>query len=98
MKPNAPIPLPGGLMMLPAAPGHCPVCFAKHGADQIHDARSLSYAVRFSATYGRSVTWADAAAHLTPSVASEWRAKLGRLGIEWTEPPAGSDPNAEAIE
>jgi len=82
------------MMLLPAAPGTCPMCATKHEPDWPHNAQSLFYQTRFNMEYGRSATWADALAHCAPAMTTEWRKGLESLHA-WSEPPVGVEPIAE---
>lgn len=83
-----------GLMMLPPAPDRCPVCAGDHGKNDAHDFTSMHYQFRFNAQHGRSVTAADAVAHLSGEIRSVWVKTIKQARL-WTEPPYGVDPIAE---
>lgn len=87
----------GSMMLLPAAPGTCPVCATKHEPDQAHNVYSLFYGVRFQGLHGRSPTWADAVAHLPPATQALWKKAVDQTqNATWTEPPEGVAPIAES--
>ena len=88
------------MMLLPPAPGTCPICAIVHDSDAPHDRQSLYYQMRFKGLRGRWPTWADAAAHCTPEVQAAWKEALESRGREWSEPDDGepiADPPAESF-
>lgn len=92
------IPIRGGMALLPAKPGTCPLCATAHAPDAAHNLQSLFYGMRFKGTHGRDPTWADAVAHLPPETQQLWRKVIERHPeATWTEPPAGVDPIAEPL-
>lgn len=80
-----------GMNLMPPPMGLCRVCAHDHAAEEPHNAQSLYYAMAFNMLNGRSVTWADAVAHLDEERLGAWRAELQRRGL-WTEPPDGIAP------
>lgn len=87
------------MLLLPPAPGNCPVCAHPHEPGQPHNAQSLYYQYRFYGLRGRWPTWADAVAHVAPGVRMFWEEELQRRGA-WTEPADGdpiADPPAESF-
>lgn len=83
-----------GMMLLPAAPGTCPLCATAHEPHFPHNAQSLFYGMRFKMEHGRDATWADAVAHCVAEMKAFWKGHLEALG-NWSEPPEGVAPIAE---
>lgn len=67
-------------MMLPAAPGLCPVCATKHEAGEPHDLHSLFYQTKFKMENGRAPTWDDAMAHCCGVMREMWKEELEKEG------------------
>lgn len=88
------------MVLLPAAPGTCPVCAVAHDSSQAHNAQSMHYQYRFWGLRRRWPTWADAIAHCSPEIRKFWEDALRDAG-HWTEPEDGSapiaDPPAESL-
>jgi hypothetical protein len=67
----------------------CAVCEAVHDPTEPHNALSFAYQSWF-AEHNRhgvgSPAWADAMAHCTPGVQSEWVTLLASLGVDVDEP------------
>ena len=80
-----------GMMMLPAAPGTCPVCAAVHLPGEPHNRDSLFYQMRFHGEHGRWPVWADAVAHCAEPIRKLWEAEL-RRGGHWKEPEPPAPP------
>lgn len=76
----------GLLHLVPPAKGLCQECAIKHEPWDAHDATTLYYQISFYQKHGRSPTWADALAHLTPERRVAWETELKAIGV-WTEPP-----------
>jgi hypothetical protein len=86
-------------MLLPPAPGTCPICAVNHRPEEPHNQQSLYYQYRFYGVRGRWPTWADAVAHCAPQMRERWERELRASG-KWTEPADGqpiADPPAESI-
>lgn len=62
-------------------PRACPICAAKHAADQPHDRDSLYYQNRFFMRHRRFPTWEDAMTHCSEKVKIEFTALLAKRGI-----------------
>jgi len=77
------------VMLMPAPPGICPVCAARHESWLPHDPDSLRYRMTFHAMTGRPPTWADAIAHCGDAMRALWTAELNKRG-RWSEPPVAS--------
>ena len=87
------------MMLIPPAPGTCPICAVNHKPELPHDWQSIYYHYRFYAVRGRWPTWADAVAHCAPNVRAHWERELRKIG-KWREPADGdriADPPAESI-
>lgn len=82
------------LMLLPPAPGTCPVCAHPHAASQPHNAESIYYQYRFKFLRGRWPTWADALAHCTPTARRLWERAI-RDKDRWIPLPPGVEPIAD---
>lgn len=63
----------GGLRMLPAAPGCCPLCHTKHRPEEPHNPLSLPYRIKFHELHKRLPTWADAMAHCSEETQAIWK-------------------------
>tara|TARA_R110002049_G_scaffold59417_1_gene160655 strand:+ start:656 stop:1069 length:414 start_codon:yes stop_codon:yes gene_type:complete len=88
------------MTLQPPPSGRCPVCACKHAPYQPHNASSLYYVLRFHATHGRPVTWADAVAHCPALIRDAYCRHLKSAG-KWTQPAtdeAIADPPAESTQ
>lgn len=72
----------GGFMLLPPEPGLCKECAVKHDPSQPHNRQSLYYQYHFYGEHGRWPTWADAMAHCSDAVQSQWKAALAERGVD----------------
>lgn len=73
------------MLLLPPAPGRCQICATVHDPEDAHNAESLYYQTKFYQEHGRSATWGDAIAHLTPERRKLWIEKLREVGVEMLE-------------
>lgn len=73
------------MMLMPAAPGTCPMCAVKHKPADPHNQQSMFYQMRFKMAHGRWPTWADAVAHCPSSVQVMWEMELRRMSA-WSAP------------
>ncbi|WP_312647538.1 hypothetical protein [Aminipila sp.] len=71
----------GTMMLMPAAPGTCPICATKHDPNMPHNRDSLYYQVRFQMENGRGPTWLDAMEHCSDIVKEMWTEALKEHGI-----------------
>lgn len=69
------------MMLLPPAPGVCPLCAVDHESWQAHNAQSLYYQTRFQMTHGRSAKWSDAIMHCAPAIREQWIGPLRAAGV-----------------
>lgn len=85
--------------IMPARPVTCAMCATAHGEHEAHNFQSLLYGMRFKMKYGRDPTHGDTVAHLPPKNQAAWMKAavpfLKKHGIEWNEPPEGSQRIAE---
>lgn len=72
---------PGTMMLLPAAPGTCPICAVKHDPEQPHNQQSLYYQMHHQMEHGRGATWEDAMAHCSEEIKVAWIVALGEHGV-----------------
>ena len=82
------------MMLLPPAPGTCPVCAHPHPDREPHNATSLYYQYRFRFLRQRWPTWADASAHCSPTARRLWEQLLRKRGL-WIPLPEGVEPIAD---
>jgi hypothetical protein len=82
------------VILVPAAPGTCPVCAVEHDTRNPHNKDSLYYQYRFFGLYGRWPTWADALAHCSTEVREAWKSGLIAKNA-WSEPESG-EPLADS--
>ncbi len=88
------------MMLLPPAPGACPICATVHFSCDPHNAESLYYQYRFLEAHGRWPTWGDAVAHCDPDLRELWKKALIDAGGTWTKPDGAepiADPSAESF-
>ncbi len=75
--------------LLPAPPGTCPECGAKHDPGQPHNRESLLYQYTFFDKHGRWPAWSDAMAHCDEYMREKWTAALAETGIIVPETAGG---------
>lgn len=69
------------MIILPAKPGFCQECGAKHEPDLPHNAQSRLYQYAFYGREGRWPTWNDALAHCSDEVRELWKKALTEKGV-----------------
>lgn len=74
-------PVPRTMTLLPPPPTHCQECATIHMPEQPHNKLSLFYQIKFQQLHDRAPTWADAMAHCTSEMKSQWRAMLQRSNL-----------------
>src|SRR6266700_3893878 len=76
-----------GATLMPPASDACQICgqWPAHPEGEPHNAQSLYYQYAFYGERGRWPTWADAIAHCSPEVRSQWEQALREHGM-WSEP------------
>lgn len=70
------------MVILPPAPGKCPVCAVKHDPGQPHNLHSLYYQMKFRQQHDRAPKWADAMAHCDEETQRAWIRGLAEHGIQ----------------
>jgi len=84
------------LTLLSPAPEKCPICAdERHDNTFPHNRDSLFYQFWFQSQYGRSPTWADAAADCSPEMKRVLREHLIKNGIQDGLPEVEPEPQPE---
>lgn len=74
--------------VIPPPPGLCQACAVDHEPEQPHNQQSLHYQYWFRSQEARAgreerwPTWADAMAHCSPEVQTQWRTALAERGVK----------------
>jgi hypothetical protein len=63
-------------------PGQCAECAVFHPPELPHNQQSLFWQYHFMEIHGRWPNWADAMAHCTPEMKSQWIAELAKHGVK----------------
>ena len=69
---------PDKIKLIPPQPGVCPLCAARHKANEPHDRDSFLYQNQFFRKSGRFPTWEDAMSHCDAETQAAFRADLER--------------------